>query len=84
MLVRGRKYDPHNVVDRQLLAYVFTPIVQRECDIFVRCWDSHRIRGQEHLEIPIGVPEHMFSFPELYVGTNKGNKIEQGSVKRGF
>ena len=34
-LLRGREYDPHNALDRQLLAYVYVPIIQRECDIFV-------------------------------------------------
>ena len=55
VLLRGREYDPHNALDRQLLAYVFIPIVQREIDIFVKCWKSHRIGGQENLEIPTGV-----------------------------
>ena len=71
-LLRGREYDPHSAVDRQLLAYVYIPVVQRECDIFVRYWNSHRIRGQDKLEIPAGVPDHMFSFPEQYEGTNLG------------
>ena len=34
-LLRDRQYDPHNILDRQLLAYVYIPIIQRECDIFV-------------------------------------------------
>ena len=69
-LLRGREYDPHRALDRQLLAYVFIPVVQRDCDIFVRYWNSHRILGQDKLEIPAGVPDHMFSFPEQYGGTN--------------
>ena len=71
-LLRGREYDPHSALDRQLLAYVFIPVVQRECDIFVRYWNSHRIRGQDKLEIPAGVPDHMLSFPEQYGVTNLG------------
>ena len=71
-LLRGREYDPHSALDRQLLAYVFIPVVQRECDIFVRHWNSHRIRGQDKLEIPAGVPDHMLSFPEQYGVTNLG------------
>ena len=43
-LLRGREYDPHSALDRQLLAYVFIPVVQRECDISVRYWSSHGIR----------------------------------------
>ena len=34
-LLRGRENDPHNALDRQLLAYVYVLIIQRECDIFV-------------------------------------------------
>ena len=56
-------------LDKQLLAYVFLPIVQRECDIFVKYWNCHRIRGQDKLEIPAGIPDHMFSFPEQYGGS---------------
>ena len=44
VLLRRREYDPLNSTDRQLLAHVFIPIVQRECDIFVKCWNSHRIK----------------------------------------
>ena len=59
VLLRRREYDPLNSTDRQLLVYVFIPIVQRECDIFVKYWNSHRICGQDQEEIPTGVPEHM-------------------------
>jgi len=69
-LLRRREYDPLNSTDRQLLAYVFIPVVQRECDIFFKYWNSHRIRGQVKVKIPTGVPEHMFSFPEQYGGKN--------------
>ena len=31
MLLRGREYDPHNAFNRQLLAYVFIPVVQHNC-----------------------------------------------------
>lgn len=60
VLLRRREYDPLNSTDRQLLAYVFIPIVQRECNIFVEYWNSHRIHGQDKVEISTGVPEHVF------------------------
>ena len=71
-LLRGREYDPHNLTERQLLAYVYLPILQRECDIFISYWNSHKIRNQDNLEIPTGVPDHMFNFPEQYGGKNMG------------
>lgn len=35
--LRVGEHDPHSVLDRQLVAYVFIPIVQRECDMLVKC-----------------------------------------------
>ena len=80
-LLRAREYDPHNSLDRQVLAYVYIPIVQRECDIFVRYWNSHRIREQANLEIPTGVPDHIFSFPEQYGGNSKGILLTKDQLK---
>ena len=34
-LLRGREYDPHDLTDRQLMAYDYLPIDQRECEIFI-------------------------------------------------
>ena len=80
-LLRVREYDPHVALDRQLLAYVCIPIVQRECDIFVNYWNSHRIRGQDKLEIPAGIPDHIFSFPEQYGGTNMGIPLSKEELR---
>ena len=35
-LLAKRYYDPHDSNDRQILAYIFIPVLQRECDAFVR------------------------------------------------
>ena len=60
--------------------YVYIPIVQRECNTFVDYWNSHRIRAQEKLEIPTGIPNHMFSFPENYGATNKGICLSEEDI----
>ena len=65
-------YDPHNAVDRKILAYIFIPVLKRECDAFARLWNSHRVRQQKDLELPIGIPDHMYAFPENYGGESKG------------
>ena len=79
-LLRGREYDAHVALHRQLLAY-YIPIVQRECDIFVKYWNCHRIRGQDTLEIPAGVPDHIFSFPEQYGVTNMGILLSNNQLR---
>jgi hypothetical protein len=51
-LLQRRYYDPHNVQHRQLMAYVFIPVIQRECNVFVSNWNTHRIREQKNLLLP--------------------------------
>ena len=75
-LLTRQEYDPHNAEHRQLLAYVYIPILQRECDIFVCQWNAHRIRSQD-LELPTGIPDHMFEFPEKYGGNCEGTLIPE-------
>ena len=65
-LLESREYDPPNEMDRKMSANVFIPVVQRECDIFVKMRNSHRIREKPNLELPTRIPDHMFAFPEKY------------------
>ena len=83
VLLRRREYDPLNSTDRQLLAHVFIPIVQKECDIFVKYWNSHRNRGQDKVELLTGVPKHVF-LPRAIRRKEYGNYVEQGSAYRSF
>ena len=55
---------------------VCVPIIQCECDIFVKYWDSHKIRGQEKSEIPVGEPDHVF-FPWANGSTNMGIVLDK-------
>ncbi len=80
-LLQGREYNPHFAHDHQLLAYVYVPIVQRECTSFVNYWNSHRIRAQGKLEIPTGIPNHMFSFPDNYEAMNKGIALSEDDIQ---
>lgn len=44
-LLQQRYYDPQNHQHRQLMTYVFTPVIQRECDKFVSNWNTCRIHS---------------------------------------
>jgi len=48
-LLEQRDYDPCDEIDRQLLGYVFIPVLQSESDKFVNIWNSHRIREQANM-----------------------------------
>lgn len=66
------------VFSRDLLAYVYIPIVQKELDVFRQCvWNNHRTRKQKKKELPAGVPEHIFHFPEQYGGDQCGIPITE-------
>lgn len=58
----------------------FIPVVQRECDTFCRMWNSHRLSYQPGLELPTGIPDHMFSFPEKYGAEIKHINITHDSL----
>lgn len=46
---------------------MYIPVVQKELDIFRKCvWNNHRTRKQKGKELPTGVPEHIYHFPEQY------------------
>ena len=64
-----------------MLAYVYVPVLQRECDIFVNNWNNHRIRSQKDLELPTGVPNHLFSFPERYGAEKMGIPLQFEQLK---
>ena len=35
-------------------------------------WNSHRIREQAKLALPTGIPDHIFSVPDKYGGSEMG------------
>ena len=74
-LLHTKEYERENNEDRDILAYVFIPIVQKQCNLFIEYWNSHRIRQQKDLELPTGIPDHIFAFPEEHGGTDCGTVI---------
>ena len=50
-----------------MLAFIMIPLMQKELDIFkdtIR--NAHRIRKQGDAELPAGIPDHMYNFPQEY------------------
>ena len=62
-LLDSRLYNPHDLLDRKLLFYIYEPIISRQCELCVDYWNSHRIHAQSDTMLPAGVPNHMFEFP---------------------
>ena len=51
---------------RDMLAFVYIPVIQKELDTFQGIWNSHRIRKQKDARLPKGIPNHVYNFPESY------------------
>ena len=52
---------------QQKSTFVFIPVIQKEMDIFRQTiWNSHRVRSQKNPQMPKGIPNHLYSFPENY------------------
>ena len=63
---------------RMLLAFMMIPLLQKELDIFKESvWNTHRIRAQKDRNLPAGVPNHIYNFPELYGLEDKGSIFEK-------
>ena len=67
MLLEKGCYDPDDDMDRHMLAFVFIPVMQKEMDIFRETiWNSHRVRSQKEAQMPKGIGNHLYAFPESY------------------
>jgi hypothetical protein len=69
-------YDPNENFDRDLLAYLFIPVIQSELDVLSERHNNHRIRKQNGVELPTGCkPNYSFSFPETFGAAQCGREI---------
>ena len=67
---------------RNLLAYVYIPVIQKELDDFrTSVWNSHRIRKQRHKELPVGIPDHICTCPDKYGGTKCGINLTEEELR---
>ena len=60
------------------MAFVFIPVIGKEMDVFRETiWNSHRVRSQKEAQMPKGIPNHLYAFPEEYGAEECGmyNKI---------
>ena len=65
---------------RNLLSYVYIPVLQKELDVFrVSVWNNHRVRKQKGKELPTGVPEHIYHCPDQYGGEKCGFLLQSNN-----
>ena len=65
-----------------MLAFVYIPLLQKELDVFrTTVWNNHSSRYQRDKELPVGVPEHIYNFPENYGGEKCGFPITEEQLQ---
>ena len=53
------------ILSRDILSYVYIPVVQKELDVFrTTVWNHKRGRKQINKQLPTGVPDIIFENPE--------------------
>lgn len=66
-----------------ILAFILIPLLQKELNTFKdTIWNTHRIRQQKDTELPNGVPNHIYSFPEEYGFEDCGWPISEDDLKK--
>ncbi|XP_066925387.1 uncharacterized protein [Clytia hemisphaerica] len=64
-------YDQTDQLDRDMLAFVYIPVIQRELDVFRETvWNHQRGRKQENKSLPTGIPEFIHEHPEEFESEN--------------
>lgn len=79
-LRHNKEYLENVEFHREMVAYIYIPVLQRECDTFARYWNAHRIRHQPNTDIPAGIPNVLFSCPEREGYATQGTPITQEMI----
>ena len=66
-----------------MLSYVHMPVLEKELDVFKNTiWNNHRGRKQKNKELPGGVPEHIYNFPQHYGATRCGIAVSDEDLDK--
>jgi len=65
-----------------MLAYVYIPVTQKELDVLrVSVWNAQGICNQKGKELPVGVPEHIYTCSERHDGEKCGFAVTEEQLR---
>ena len=69
-----------SLIPVHVTTYCFGPIIQKDLDSVVKCWNSHRIRpfGRDTIA---GIPDELYSFPDIISAKNMLQPIDREDTK---
>ena len=75
-------YDREDDNDRNMMAYVYIPLIQREMDTFMELWNSSRCRLQKNTLMPDGIPDFIYCNPEAYGLEDQGWELTLDELEK--
>jgi hypothetical protein len=75
-MVNLQIYDSSNELHYQLLQFCFTPVLRNNIKDIVEYWNGHKVRKVSNSQCPAGVPEILFTVPEVYGKSDYRQPVE--------
>lgn len=63
-----------NILHIECLKFCFMPVIRNEVQLHAHHWNKHRVRKMKNVRSPSGIPNLMYTTPELY-GCNEQGKV---------
>lgn len=70
-----------DALDKNILQFCFTKIIQDELDQIVEEWNAHHIRRSRNVTGPSGCPFIMYHIPEIYHSRNYAVLVPQNEIQ---
>lgn len=75
-LVDDGQLDLHNSMHIACCRYAFMAYLQRELDLCVTYWNTHRIRNNKQYSSPGGIPDELYFLPQGHNASDYGKPID--------
>lgn len=75
-MVNLQIYDSSKEIDYQLLQFCFTPVLRNNLKDVVDYWNGHKVRKVSHSQCPAGVPDILYTVPEIYGKSDYKQPVE--------
>lgn len=74
-------YDSSNEIHCQLLQFCFTPVIRENLDNLVEYWNNHKVRRVSYSQSAAGIPEVMYTVPEIYGKRDHRQNVDTDVIK---
>ncbi len=80
-MIEDNIFDNSSGLHLQIIRFCFMELIQKELDRNLKEWNLHFIRKSKNADGPHGMPEIMYTVPELFDSEEKGINIDEETIK---